>query len=80
VRFFNTEGPITPGIHYFIPPIERLDRESLLRLIDLQKYFVLHAPRQTGKTTCLLALMKELNDSGRYRALLREYRAGPGIT
>nr|WP_322827477.1 AAA-like domain-containing protein [Lamprobacter modestohalophilus] len=41
----------------------------MLSLIDLEKYFLLHAPRQTGKTTCLLALMNYLNRDGRYRAL-----------
>ncbi len=30
---------------------------------------MLHAPRQTGKTTCLLALMEYLNRGGRYRTL-----------
>ncbi|MBB1127424.1 AAA-like domain-containing protein, partial [Thiospirillum jenense] len=30
---------------------------------------LLHAPRQTGKTSCLLALMEYLNNDGRYRAL-----------
>jgi hypothetical protein len=30
---------------------------------------VLHAPRQTGKTSCLLALMAYLNRQGRYRCL-----------
>ena len=29
----------------------------------------MHAPRQTGKTSILLALMDELNSSGRYRCL-----------
>ena len=29
---------------------------------DLEKYFVLHAPRQTGKTSCLLALMNYLKE------------------
>ena len=37
-------------------------------LIAAKRYFVLHAPRQTGKTTCMLALMKDLNASGHYRA------------
>jgi hypothetical protein len=32
-------------------------------------YFVIHAPRQTGKTTCLLALAEHLNREGRYRAV-----------
>jgi predicted AAA+ superfamily ATPase len=30
---------------------------------------LLHAPRQTGKTSCLLELMERLNAEGEYRAL-----------
>lgn len=29
----------------------------------------MHVPRQTGKTTCMLALMEHLNREGRYKAL-----------
>jgi hypothetical protein len=38
-------------------------------LIANKRYFVLHAPRQTGKTTSLLALMAHLNTQGHYQAL-----------
>lgn len=69
MRFFNTAGPMKCDIHYCVPPLERLDLGELLSLIDGQKYFILHAPRQTGKTSCLLALMAHLNEGGRYRAL-----------
>ncbi len=41
----------------------------MLPLIEQQKYFVLHAPRQTGKTSSLLALMDYLNTQGRYRCV-----------
>ncbi|MEZ5580927.1 MAG: hypothetical protein R3F40_16880 [Candidatus Competibacteraceae bacterium] len=41
----------------------------MLQLIEQQKYFVLHAPRQTGKTSVLLALMALLNRGERYRCL-----------
>lgn len=68
-RFFNTAGPMKCDIHYCLPPLERLDLPEVLRLIDQQKYFVLHAPRQTGKTSCLLALMSYLNQEDRYRCL-----------
>ena len=51
------------------PPVDRIDREEVFNLIESQKYFILHAPRQTGKTSCLLALVDELNQSGGYRAL-----------
>ena len=62
VRFFNTEGPVRAEKHYSVPPLARLDLEYLLTLIRREKYFVLHAPRQTGKTTALLALRDALNE------------------
>lgn len=40
------------------------------RLIEQQNYFVLHAPRQVGKTTSLLTLAEELVIEGRYAAVL----------
>ncbi|MEW6382318.1 MAG: ATP-binding protein [bacterium] len=69
MRFFNTAGPVRCEEHYCLPPLGRLDLEEILSLIAQKKYFVLHAPRQTGKTTCLLALMDYLNATGSYRCL-----------
>ncbi len=69
MRFFNTEGPVRAGEHYLLPPLTRWDLEEVLALIEQKKYFLLHAPRQTGKTSCLLALMAYLNQQDRYRAL-----------
>jgi molybdopterin-guanine dinucleotide biosynthesis protein len=37
---------------------------------------VLHAPRQTGKTTAMLALAQELTASGRYAAALVSAEGG----
>ncbi|MBE2233760.1 MAG: ATP-binding protein, partial [Anaerolinea sp.] len=61
MRFFNTEGPVNCQDHYCLPPLSRLDMEDVRALISQKKYFLLHAPRQTGKTTCLLALADVLN-------------------
>ena len=61
VRKFNTEGPVVAADHYCIPPLERIDLDAVLGLIRDKKYFVLHAPRQTGKTSALLALRDLLN-------------------
>ena len=69
MRDFNTAGPIIAEDHYHIPPLERLNLEEVLRLIERKRYFVLHAPRQTGKTTALLALMEWLNGRGHYRCV-----------
>ena len=69
MRFFTTEGPVRADDHYCLPPLQRWDLLEVLGLIEQKKYFLLHAPRQTGKTTCLLALAEFLNRQGRYRAL-----------
>jgi hypothetical protein len=69
MRFFTTEGPVRPDDHYSLPPLQRWDLEAVLTLIDQKKYFLLHAPRQTGKTSCLMALAEHLNREGRYRAV-----------
>ena len=61
MRFFNTEGPVVAEDHYFVPPLERLDLAAVLTLIRQKRYFVLHAPRQTGKTSVLTALRNLLN-------------------
>nr|VFK51514.1 MAG: AAA-like domain-containing protein [Candidatus Kentron sp. TUN] len=69
MKYFNTAGPVIPTDHYNIPALLRWDMDEIRRLIREKRYFVLHAPRQTGKTSCLLALMKTLNEEGDYTAL-----------
>ena len=67
--FFNNAGPSVSGKHYMIDPLQRINLAQIERLIMRERYFVLHAPRQTGKTTCLLALMDHLNEQGNYQVL-----------
>ena len=71
MRFFNTSGPIVPADHYHIPPLDRLDLDELLRLVRTKRYFTLHAPRQTGKTSALFAFRDLLNGGsvGDFRAV-----------
>ncbi len=66
-KFFNIAGPCQPDIHYMVDPLPRLS--GVTELIDRREYFILHAPRQTGKTTYLYALMHRLNKEGKYTAL-----------
>ena len=68
MRFFNTTGPVVAADHYCIPPLARLDLDELLGLVRDKRYFVLHAPRQTGKTSALLALRERLYADG-YRCV-----------
>ncbi|MDR1732901.1 MAG: ATP-binding protein [Synergistaceae bacterium] len=63
-KFFNTAGPAQEDIHYTLDPLRRINYEEVSSLITQRKYFVLHAPRQTGKTTSLLAMVRQINDEG----------------
>ena len=71
MRFFNTSGPVVSEDHYCVAPLDRIDLSEILRLIADKRYFVLHAPRQTGKTSALLALRDLLNGGahGDYRCV-----------
>jgi len=74
--FFNTAGPVNSDKHYCLPPLNRFNLEEILSLIEQEKYFVLHAPRQSGKTSCLLALMDKLNKADNYRCLYFNVEVG----
>ena len=67
MRYFNTAGPCLPDQHYMIDPEPRLP--GVHRLLDRNQYFVVHAPRQSGKTTTLLALCRDLCAVGEQVAL-----------
>jgi hypothetical protein len=68
VLFFNTTGPCVPGKHYMLPPQSRLP--EVRDLIEQERYIVMHAPRQTGKTTTLNAYARDLTASGKYAAVV----------
>ena len=75
-RFFNTAGPQKPDINYTIDPLTRFDLDDILTLIRQERYFVMHAPRQTGKTSCMLALRDYLNKEGDYLAVYANVEGG----
>ncbi len=66
-KFFNTAGPRGPDLHYMVDPLPRLS--GVKKLIEGRRYFVIHGPGQTGKTTYLYALMHQLNQEGKFTAL-----------
>ncbi len=78
-RFFNTAGPNIPEDNYTIDPLSRIDLEDILTLIQRKRYFVFHAPRQTGKTSCLLALRDYLNEHGDYICVYANVEGGQAV-
>jgi HrpA-like RNA helicase len=51
-KLFNTTGPCYLKKHYMLPAQARC--QGLLKLIERKHYFIIHAARQSGKTTLLL--------------------------
>ena len=66
-RWFNIGGPCIAAKHYMLPAAERLP--EVHSLIRKKQYFVVHAPRQCGKTTAFRALMDEINAKGDMAAI-----------
>ena len=67
-HFFNISGPCVPNEHYMLDPLRNIGDE-LAELIDQRQYFVIHAGRQSGKTTLLMELARKINAQGEYYAL-----------
>jgi hypothetical protein len=73
-RFFNTAGPCRADLHFMLDPLRRI--ADARRYVERQEYFVIHAPRQTGKTTSLEALARALTSEGTHAALLVSCEVG----
>jgi predicted AAA+ superfamily ATPase len=67
MRYFNVAGPCNNIKHYMIDAATRL--HGVEELIDNEQYFVIHAARQSGKTTYLQDLTRRLNTEGKYYTL-----------
>ncbi len=67
MKRFNIAGPCESTLHYIVPPEPRLPEAR--RLIEEGAYFVVHAPRQSGKTTTMRALAQSVSGSAKIAAL-----------
>ena len=67
-KTFNTEGPCIPQEHYMVNALRGMD-SNILSLVENKKYFVIHAARQSGKTTLLQAIARQINAKGDYYSL-----------
>ena len=76
-RYFNVAGPCNKANHYMIEASSRL--QGVEQLIDMEQFFVIHAARQSGKTTYLKDLTQRLNESGKYYALYCSLESLQGI-
>ncbi|MDR2557152.1 MAG: hypothetical protein LBC49_05520, partial [Bacteroidales bacterium] len=77
MRYFNIAGPCNKIDHYMIDASERL--HGVEELIDYKQYFVIHAARQSGKTTYLQDLSSRLNSGGKYYCLYSSLEELQGV-
>jgi hypothetical protein len=66
-KFFNIAGPCNIQDHYKLPLLNR--NKEVMQLIDEKQYFVIHAARQSGKTTLLQELASEMEANKKYYVL-----------
>ncbi|MDR1297846.1 MAG: hypothetical protein LBO05_10860 [Deltaproteobacteria bacterium] len=64
---FNTTGVCVPYKHYMLPVLPRIP--DVTDMIEGEYYFILHAPRQSGKTTFIESLTDKINLESNYYAL-----------
>ncbi|MDR1936608.1 MAG: ATP-binding protein, partial [Candidatus Accumulibacter sp.] len=76
-KLFNIAGPCDPARHYMVPAIPRLPEAT--NMVEDGLYFILHAARQSGKTTLIRGLTREINAEGQFCALYCSLEALQGF-
>ncbi len=77
-KTFNTTGVCIFDRHYMLPPQDRCT--GAMELIRSESYFIIHAARQSGKTTLLQSLVETINAEGTSYALYCSLEACQGVT
>jgi hypothetical protein len=70
----NLHRIVDTAIHYMVSPTQPFPQ--IEQLIAQENYFVIHAPRQTGKSTAMLALAQQLTASDRYTSMMVSVEVG----
>ncbi|MDR2199011.1 MAG: AAA-like domain-containing protein [Deltaproteobacteria bacterium] len=78
IKQFNTTGPCFPEDHYMLPVLPRI--QGVDEMISGKYYFIIHAPRQSGKTTYLQYLTRRINSEGNIYALNCSLATLKGLT
>jgi hypothetical protein len=77
IKVFNTVGPCIPEAHYMLPVLPRIP--DIDDMIADKFYFLIHAPRQSGKTTYLQFLTNKINSEGQFYAIYCSLMSVRGI-
>ncbi len=74
-RFFEASGSVNPKAAYYVPldNVTNTMGKDIKTMVDMGRYFSIFAPRQSGKTTFLKRLCRELEKDPTYVALLLSF-------
>lgn len=75
-RTFEKAGTVNPDISYYVPleHVVNTDKQDINTMVDESRYFSIFAPRQSGKTTFLKYLCRELHKDRTYVAVLLSFQ------
>ncbi len=76
-KFFNCSGACVPSKHYMVEVEPKFP--GLQGLVAQERYFIIHAPRQTGKTTIVNQFVEHLNRQEKYVALYVNVESGQAL-
>ena len=75
-RIFESSGSVVPEQAYYVPLDNVINsyKQEIKTMVDQGRYFSMFAPRQSGKTTFLYHLFKELHKDQMYAAVLLNFQ------
>ncbi|MDQ1353330.1 MAG: hypothetical protein QG657_3636 [Acidobacteriota bacterium] len=75
-RFFEDTGVVNPGSSYFAPldNVTNTKNQEIQTMIDRGRYFSIFAPRQSGKTTFIKEICRQLHGDPTYVAVLLSFQ------
>jgi hypothetical protein len=75
-RMFEKSGTVDPASSYYVPleNVVNTDNQDIKTMVDMGRYFSIFAPRQSGKTTFLEELCRELHQDPTYIVILLSFQ------
>jgi predicted AAA+ superfamily ATPase len=75
VRTFEKSGLVNPEASYYVPleNVVNSDKQDIKTMVDRGRYFSIFAPRQSGKTTFLKGIRRELHKDPAYVLILLSF-------
>ena len=80
-RIFEKSGSVNPEASYHVPleNVVNTDNQDIKTMVDRGRYFSIFAPRQSGKTTFLEKVRRELHENQTYAVVILSFQKYAGL-